>query len=144
MVRSRSTNHAISTHAPAWGATNRQQRKENGKVISTHAPAWGATTEINKYILFITRYLFISYKIILLIRYIRLIPNSFFSVSRKKAGANTFKKLCSLIFRTELQNQHIICCSSVLYAESFNLCFILISKIIHSKTISFFINNINQ
>ena len=34
---------AISTHAPAWGATVRVAVQVIPNDISTHAPAWGAT-----------------------------------------------------------------------------------------------------
>ena len=33
----------VSTHAPAWGATNYVWRKNPPHDVSTHAPAWGAT-----------------------------------------------------------------------------------------------------
>ena len=33
----------ISTHTPAWGATLKAVDKDNGEIISTHTPAWGAT-----------------------------------------------------------------------------------------------------
>ena len=39
----RRANRAISTHAPAWGATATAFCRPLGRFISTHAPAWGAT-----------------------------------------------------------------------------------------------------
>ena len=33
----------ISIHAPAWGATHDEMKKEKDRIISIHAPAWGAT-----------------------------------------------------------------------------------------------------
>ena len=33
----------VSTHAPAWGATYCQDRTPRTGSVSTHAPAWGAT-----------------------------------------------------------------------------------------------------
>ena len=33
----------VSTHAPAWGATGRQELHLPLLVVSIHAPAWGAT-----------------------------------------------------------------------------------------------------
>ena len=34
---------AVSTHAPAWGATYKANYKISHDNVSTHAPAWGAT-----------------------------------------------------------------------------------------------------
>ena len=34
----------VSTHAPAWGATDRTERALYASSVSTHAPAWGATS----------------------------------------------------------------------------------------------------
>ena len=36
----------ISTHAPAWGATQYSAQSGGQKMISTHAPAWGATGQL--------------------------------------------------------------------------------------------------
>ena len=36
--------NAISTHAPAWGATESMSLGRKQRIISTHAPAWGATS----------------------------------------------------------------------------------------------------
>ena len=33
----------VSTHAPAWGATQQASKLREGIWVSTHAPAWGAT-----------------------------------------------------------------------------------------------------
>ena len=33
----------VSTHAPAWGATNLKELVNRLQLVSTHAPAWGAT-----------------------------------------------------------------------------------------------------
>ena len=33
----------VSTHAPAWGATETDKTKVQFDFVSTHAPAWGAT-----------------------------------------------------------------------------------------------------
>ena len=35
--------NAISTHAPAWGATESMSLGRKQRIISPHAPAWGAT-----------------------------------------------------------------------------------------------------
>ena len=42
----------VSTHAPAWGAT--EQKKELVAMIevSTHAPAWGATKQLESRTIF--------------------------------------------------------------------------------------------
>ena len=34
----------VSTHAPAWGATEVAIGDDETSPVSTHAPAWGATT----------------------------------------------------------------------------------------------------
>ena len=34
---------AVSTHAPAWGATGAKDKVKYLTDVSTHAPAWGAT-----------------------------------------------------------------------------------------------------
>ena len=39
--------HAISIHAPAWGATVRNSLGLCGQLISIHAPAWGATQNVD-------------------------------------------------------------------------------------------------
>ena len=39
-----SFNVYVSTHAPAWGATRRNDWFVRLWLVSTHAPAWGATT----------------------------------------------------------------------------------------------------
>ena len=36
-------NKAVSTHAPAWGATDQVFVERGRPEVSTHAPAWGAT-----------------------------------------------------------------------------------------------------
>ena len=40
---SRGLVEAISIHAPAWGATDKQIKEWRAQIISIHAPAWGAT-----------------------------------------------------------------------------------------------------
>ena len=35
----------VSTHAPAWGATEPQRNANVILRVSTHAPAWGATSQ---------------------------------------------------------------------------------------------------
>ena len=36
--------HAVSIHAPAWGATWKHSRPYRTRPVSIHAPAWGATS----------------------------------------------------------------------------------------------------
>ena len=36
--------HAVSIHAPAWGATSFNPEDGAFVAVSIHAPAWGATT----------------------------------------------------------------------------------------------------
>ena len=38
----------VSTHAPAWGATNLLPKLPREPPVSTHAPAWGATVRCNQ------------------------------------------------------------------------------------------------
>jgi len=38
-------NYAVSTHAPAWGATSMAVDLQTFQQVSTHAPAWGATSD---------------------------------------------------------------------------------------------------
>ena len=35
----------VSIHAPAWGATMKQTKKQIEAQVSIHAPAWGATRQ---------------------------------------------------------------------------------------------------
>ena len=35
----------VSIHAPAWGATQQNEKMLRGLLVSIHAPAWGATNE---------------------------------------------------------------------------------------------------
>ncbi len=44
--------NSISTHAPAWGATQFAISIDDDRIISTHAPAWGATIRLWGFIYF--------------------------------------------------------------------------------------------